>query len=56
MNYESMGNIYKGTARAIRGEKNFDGAFPTVNDGVRGMKFIEAVLKSNAEGQIWVNV
>lgn len=52
--FDAMGNIYEGTAKAIRGEEYREGAFPTVQDGVRGMKFIEAVLKSSKEGQVWV--
>ncbi len=53
--FDAMGNIYNGMAQAIRGEKYRDGAFPTVEDGVRGMKFIEAVLESDKNGQTWVN-
>lgn len=30
-------------------------AFPTVEDGARGMKFIEAALDSNARGGAWVD-
>ncbi|MFY0685556.1 MAG: Gfo/Idh/MocA family oxidoreductase [Cyclobacteriaceae bacterium] len=54
--FDAMANIYMGAAKAIREEKYHEGAFPTVVDGVRGMKFIEAVLKSNKEGQTWINV
>lgn len=51
--FDAMGNIYKGMAKAIRGEKYHDGAFPTIDDGVRGMKFIEAVVASGKEGSVW---
>jgi predicted dehydrogenase len=54
--YEGLANIYKGTAKSIRGEKFNPGEFPTVNDGVRGMKFIHAVVDSNKAGNIWVKV
>jgi len=54
--YEAFGNIYRGAAKAIRGEEYFDGEFPTIYDGVRGMKFIESAVKSNKEGNIWVNL
>jgi len=54
--FDAMGNIYRGTARAVRGESVRDGAFPGVKDGVRGMKFIEAVLKSSRDGQVWVKI
>jgi predicted dehydrogenase len=54
--YEALANIYKGAAKSIRGEKFTPGEFPTVHDGVRGMKFIHSVVKSNKEGNIWVKV
>jgi predicted dehydrogenase len=54
--YEALANIYKGAAKSIRGEKFTPGEFPTVHDGVRGMKFIHAVVDSNKEGNIWVKV
>ena len=28
--------------------------FPTVEDGLRGMQFIETVVKSAADGAVWV--
>lgn len=54
--FDAMGNIYKGTAMAIRGEKVREGAFPGIRDGVRGMKFIEAVLESARKGQVWISI
>lgn len=54
--FDAMGNIYSGTAQAIRGEVYKEGAFPNVKDGVRGMKFIEAVLESSNNGQTWVKI
>jgi Predicted dehydrogenases and related proteins len=54
--YEALANIYKGTAKSIRGEKFTNGEFPTVHDGVRGMRFIHAVVDSNKGGNIWVKV
>jgi predicted dehydrogenase len=51
--YEALANIYKGAAKSIRGEKFIPGEFPTVHDGVRGMKFIHAVVDSNKGGNIW---
>ncbi len=54
--FDSMSNIYAGAAKSIRGEKYHDGAFPTVIDGVRGMKFIEATVKSAAEGNVWIDL
>ncbi len=54
--YEALANIYKGTARSIRGEKFDAGEFPTVHDGVRGMKFIHSVVESNKKGNTWVKI
>jgi len=54
--YEALANIYKGTAKSIRGEKFNPGEFPTVHDGVRGMKFIHSVVASNKAGNIWVKI
>jgi predicted dehydrogenase len=54
--YEALANIYKGTAKSIRGEKFTPGEFPTVHDGVRGMKFIHAVVESDKAGNKWVKV
>ena len=54
--YEAFGNIYKGVAKAIRGQKYYEGEFPTINDGVRGMKFIENVVRSNKEGNVWYDI
>jgi predicted dehydrogenase len=53
---DAMGNLYRGVARVINGEPIEPGAFPTVEDGVRGMRFIEAVLKSAATGNQWCGV
>jgi predicted dehydrogenase len=54
--YEALANIYKGTARSIRGQKFNPGEFPTVHDGVRGMKFIHSVVESNKKGNVWVSL
>jgi hypothetical protein len=54
--YEAFGNLYKGASRAIRGEETVPGQFPGIDDGVRGMLFIEAVVESDREGNVWVEV
>lgn len=59
---EAFANIYANAAETIRarearvrpGPLALD--FPTVDDGVRGMQFIEAVVKSAAMGARWVKV
>ena len=54
--FDAMGNIYRGIARAIRAEKNEKGEFPTIEEGVRGMDFIEKAVKSNENGNIWLEL
>lgn len=56
---EAFGNIYREAFRAIRAEvagqpvpKDLD--FPTIDDGVEGMAFIETVVKSSKAGAKWV--
>ena len=54
--FDAMGNIYHGVARAIKGEKNIPGEFPTIDEGVRGMDFIEKAVESNKKGNIWIDL
>lgn len=54
--YEALANIYKGAAKSIRKQKFNPAEFPTVHDGVRGMKFIHAVVNSNTKGNTWVKI
>ncbi len=56
---ESFGNVYAEVFRALRAElagekrpKDLD--FPTIDDGVYGMAFIETVVKSGKAGARWV--
>jgi predicted dehydrogenase len=51
--FDAMGNIYKGVAKAVRGQDYDPMEFPGMRDGVRGMKFIETVVASHLEGNIW---
>jgi predicted dehydrogenase len=58
---EGFANIYSEVAaaiRAARSKKKVDPAvmFPTVEDGVRGVAFIEAAVKSSAKDGRWVKV
>ncbi len=53
---DAMGNLYRGVARAINGEPFDSGAFPGIEAGVRGMRFIEAALRSAATGNQWCAV
>ena len=54
--FDSMGNIYKGVAKAINREPYDEGEFPTVIDGTRGMDFIEKAVASHKEGNVWKNL
>ena len=58
---EGFANIYTEIARAIRAartrtRRDPDVYFPTVEDGLVGMEFIEAAVKSSAKGAVWVKV
>jgi len=56
---EAFANIYKNFARALRSKLKgetpspVDMDFPTVEDGVRGMAFIESVVESSNSDQKW---
>ena len=58
--FEAFGNIYRGFCSHLLQQK--EGAdpgsyrYPTVEDGVRGIKFVDACLKSDREGNIWTKV
>jgi len=54
--FDAMGNIYKGVARAIRGEKTHPAEYPGMIDGVRGMHFIEKAVQSHKDGNVWVSL
>ena len=58
---EGLANIYAEVARAIRAAR--DGrkpdpavVFPMVEDGLAGVQFIEAAVKSSQRGAVWVKV
>ncbi len=59
---EGFANIYSEAALAIRalrseGGKVPDGVlFPSIEDGVKGMRFIEACVRSSAKNSGWVEV
>ncbi|HZJ35575.1 MAG TPA: Gfo/Idh/MocA family oxidoreductase [Gillisia sp.] len=54
--FDSMGNIYKGVAKAIKKEKYHPGEFPTMKDGIRGMNFIEKAVASHQQGNVWMKI
>ncbi len=58
---ESMGNLYRSFTQCVRAKA--DGSFredmidfPTVHEGVEGVKFVHACLRSNREGNVWVEL
>ena len=58
---EAFGNIYREAFRAIAAEvsgqplpKDLD--FPTIDDGIEGMAFIETAVKSSKLGAKWVKM
>ncbi len=54
--FDSMGNIYLGIANAIQDKTKFEGAFPVLKDGLRGMNFIEKTVASHKKGNVWVKM
>jgi predicted dehydrogenase len=57
---EGFATIYSEIAQAIRAARGgkLDRAvtFPTIDDGIKGLAFIEAALKSSAKGGRWVGL
>jgi len=55
--FEAFANIYEGFCRDIIAHNNGLATgglyYPTVSDGVRGVRFIHACVKSNANGNTW---
>ncbi len=54
--FDSMGNIYKGVAKAINKQDYHPGEFPTMKDGIRGMNFIEKAVESHQNGNVWTKI
>jgi len=60
--FESFANIYStyiaALAKALRGETltPADLDFPTVDDGLRGVRYIEACVESSAKGAVWLKM
>ena len=54
--FDSMGNIYNGVAKVIKKQKFDSVEFPSIDEGVRGMDFIEKAVKSHQSGNIWMNL
>ena len=58
---EGFANIYSEAAAAIRakqsgGDPPADVIYPTVHDGLKGMQFVDACVRSSRRNGAWVNV
>ena len=58
---EGFATIYAEAARAIRAARvgrapDADVVYPTVEDGLAGMRFIEAAVTSSKEGNVWTRL
>lgn len=58
---ESMGNLYDSYGECVKAKK--EGTFepgmidyPTIEEGIAGLKYVEACLESNEKGNIWVEL
>jgi len=59
--FEAMANLYRSFMECLRAKQAGTFTpdmidFPTVEDGVEGIKFVEACLKSSANGNVWVDL
>lgn len=58
--FESFGNIYRGFCKHLialkTGEDPGSFTYPTVEDGLKGIKFVDACMESNEKGNVWVDV
>jgi predicted dehydrogenase len=59
---EAFANVYLGVFEAIRAKQEnrdlgpLEGQFPTVEDGARGVRFIERVVESSTSAERWTEV
>ena len=59
---EAFANVYLGVFEAIRARQEgrelgpLEGDFPTVEDGARGVRFIEAVVEASKRDAKWYEV
>ncbi len=58
--YEAFANIYRNFATTLikrkNGEDTSDADFPTVEDGLSGVRFIAKAVESSQKGSIWVSL
>jgi hypothetical protein len=57
--YEAFANIYRMVIEDIRriqdGQKPL-GGYPTVSDGLRGVRFVTKAVESSQQGSTWVDM
>jgi predicted dehydrogenase len=59
---EAFANVYLGVFEAVRAKQAdralgaLEGQFPTVEDGARGVRFIERVVESGASDKKWIEI
>ena len=58
--YEAFGNIYHSFCEhliaRLEGREPESYTYPTIEDGVFGMRFVKACVESNANGNVWTDV
>lgn len=58
--FEAFGNIYHSYLKVLeaklKGIEPDNYTFPTVDDGLHGIRFVEACVKSNREGNVWEEI
>ena len=58
--YEAFGNIYHSYCEhllaRLEGREAENYTYPTIDDGIHGLRFVDACVKSNREGNIWVTI
>ena len=58
--YEAFANIYRNFATALmkkkKGEDISDADFPSVEDGLEGVKFISKAVESSEAGSVWIDM
>lgn len=57
---EAFSNIYRSFCNVLSdrkaGRENTTDTFPTVEDGVLGVRFVEACVRSHTAGGVWMDV
>ena len=58
--YEAFGNIYRSYCEHLlaynEGRMAENYTYPTIDDGIHGLRFVDACIKSNENGNTWIEV